>query len=275
VVDDHPASLQVLTGYAHELGLVPTAALGGEEALRFAHAAVRQDEPFRLVLTDCQMPVMDGFELARRWREDPALSATPIVLLSSLHPSSFSRARRDVRIEQVLTKPVTPDELAAAALAALSGPALPGAPAIPARAETAPAPFASLRVLVAEDNSVNQRLILRVLEKMGHSVRIVGNGREAVAAAGTEPYDVVVMDCQMPEMDGFEATRLIRTHSSQAVRDLPILALTAHALAGDRERCLEAGMTDYLTKPVDSASLAAMIEALAAHQHPPVPQPRS
>jgi CheY-like chemotaxis protein len=120
---------------------------------------------------------------------------------------------------------------------------------------------------VAEDNAINQRLILRVLEKIGHSVRIVENGRQALAAAESNAYDLVVMDCQMPEMDGFEATRRIRAHTSPDVRKLPILALTAHALAGDRQRCLDAGMSDYLTKPVDAASLAAMIEALAGRGH--------
>jgi CheY-like chemotaxis protein len=120
---------------------------------------------------------------------------------------------------------------------------------------------------VAEDNAINQRLILRVLEKIGHSVRIVENGGQALAAAESNAYDLVVMDCQMPEMDGFEATRRIRAHTSPDVRKLPILALTAHALAGDRQRCLDAGMSDYLTKPVDAASLAAMIEALAGRGH--------
>jgi CheY-like chemotaxis protein len=264
VVDDNPISRRVVTGYAHKLGMIPTAVTGGDEALRFARHAALNGEPYQLVFSDCRMPGMDGFEFARQLREDPQLSATPLVLLSSLDPASFSQAERDLHISQSLTKPVTPDEMAVAALSALAE-----SPRAPKTSRTGvwQTSATPLRILVAEDNAINQRLILRVLEKIGHSVRIVENGGQALAAAESNAYDRVVLDGLIPEMAGFDATRRIRAHTSPDVRKLPILALTAHALAGDRQRCLDAGMSDYLTKPVDAASLAAMIEALAGRGH--------
>jgi two-component system, sensor histidine kinase and response regulator len=266
LVDDHPVNRKVLAAYAEKAGLVPTVAAGGAEALDLAQAASRQGDPFRVVFTDCRMPGMDGFELIECFGKDPVLHRTPTVLLSSLAADSLSRSSCDVVVEQSLTKPVTQDELAAAARRALSGPERAEPVAGAAGGDGATAGLDRLRILVAEDNGVNQRLILRVLEKMGHSVELVVNGQEAVEAAEAGTYDIIVMDCQMPEMDGFEATRRIRSHPRPEVREVPVLALTAHALAGDRERCLKAGMTDYLTKPVDVASLAAMIGALTRHE---------
>jgi CheY-like chemotaxis protein len=159
-----------------------------------------------------------------------------------------------------LTKPVSPDELREALLAAVGRsteqPAEEEAPPGP------PAPGRRLRVLAAEDNVVNQRVIVRLLEKMGHQVRVVADGRQAVEAAESAEFDVVLMDCQMPEMDGFEATRCLRKSPRADLRNLPVIALTAHALKGDRERCVAAGMNDYLSKPVDAQELVTKLAAL-------------
>jgi signal transduction histidine kinase/CheY-like chemotaxis protein len=262
MVEHHAVSRSVLAAAAETYGMRVTTAASSAEALALVNDAWRKGAPFALIFTDHHPPALDGVALAASLCAEPGLARTPMVLLGSLDPAPGGKECA-ARFRQRLLKPAIPEELAGAALAVLGDKAEAAEPSSAAPASPALARARRrLRILVAEDNAINQRLLAAVLEKLGHSVRTVADGRRAVAAVEAESFDAVVMDCQMPEMDGFEAARAIRASTSAAVRSLPILALTAYALAGDRERCLEAGMTNYLTKPIDAATLASMIDAI-------------
>jgi two-component system sensor histidine kinase/response regulator len=274
IVDDHPVNRRVLTGYARRFGMDPTDVGEAEQALRLAIEATQAGTPFQMVFTDFQMPGMDGLELVRAMREESCLTALPILMLTSVDHAGFTARAAEFGVRQYLTKPVSPNELRDAALQALNGERR----SMNSKPETQPEPEHTrpLRVLVAEDNLVNQHLVVRLLEKLGHHAVVAGNGRlalEAIERATTETtrFDVVLMDCQMPEMDGFEATGRIRQLETDTGSRIPIIALTAHALNGDRERCLEAGMDDYLSKPVDRKDLAVKLAAIAERRDlPPI-----
>jgi len=209
------------------------------------------------------MPGMDGFEVAGRIRQlsDPGRPA--VMMLSSADRKGDTALCRELGVARYLTKPVKQSELLDAILLAFGSRRRDWA-----RAGAGPAPAAPaagpLRVLLAEDNAVNQRLAIRLLEKQGHQVTVANNGREAVEAVGRQAFDVVLMDVQMPEMNGFEASAAIREAERGTGRHLPIIALTAHAMKGDREHCLEAGMDDYLSKPIQARALAQALAALTA-----------
>jgi CheY-like chemotaxis protein/HPt (histidine-containing phosphotransfer) domain-containing protein len=209
------------------------------------------------------MPEMDGFEVARRIRDTPNLGGATIMMLSSSGQYDESNKCREVGIATHLTKPVDQRELLSAIGRVLARE--PGQRAVlPASMLPAELPERRLHVLLAEDNIVNQRLAASLLERRGHKVTIAANGREALAAVTTQPFDVVLMDVQMPEMGGFEATAAIRAlESERSAPHLPIIAMTAHAMKGDRERCLAAGMDEYLTKPLDPRHLCALVEQMA------------
>jgi CheY-like chemotaxis protein len=201
------------------------------------------------------MPDVDGFMLARQIQQTPALAGTALVMLTSAGRSDDIARCRDLGIAAYLLKPVKQSDLLATLLTTLDCSRLasadePGRPALPQR---------PLRVLLAEDNVVNQKLGVRLLEKHGHAVVVVANGREAIEALERECFDVVLMDVQMPEMDGFEATAEIRRLEAPGGR-LPIVAMTAHAMKGDRERCLAAGMDAYVAKPIQPRELYEAIE---------------
>jgi CheY-like chemotaxis protein len=218
----------------------------------------------RVLVVDMQRPGMDGLRLTVAIAADPTLGGVPLVMVSSGGQTGLAAAARAAGIATYLTKPVRPTRLRDALARAFghlhdrpSGPA----PREPALSADASAP--RLRILVAEDNRVNQQVAMRLLEKAGHQVDVVANGREAVAALDDIAYDLVFMDCQMPDMDGFEATRAIRAGEARTPRRIPIVALTANAMQGDRERCLAAGMDDYIAKPVTTQTLAAALERWA------------
>jgi CheY-like chemotaxis protein/HPt (histidine-containing phosphotransfer) domain-containing protein len=254
------------------------------KALDLLGAAARRGEPFPLVLLDAGMPGMDGFHVAEQVRRRPELARTTLLLLSSGdHPRDLARCRA-LGVARCLAKPVKPSDLLDAILMALAvAPA--GAPPGVA-GERSPTPGAPLRILLVEDNVVNQLLAVRVLEKQGHAVRVAANGREALALLGIdlpgsplfaapsargEAFDLVLMDVQMPEMDGLEATTLIRAHERGTGRRLPILALTAHAMKGDREQCLAAGMDGYLCKPIQAHELRQAVAAFFPQRAPAEP----
>jgi PAS domain S-box-containing protein len=257
VVDDNATNRMVLTHNLAGWGLRVAEAPGGAEALAALRSA---GEPFALALLDFQMPGMDGLELARHIKADPALAGVRLILLTSLGVRGLREEARAAGIDGYLVKPVRQAHLSdclAAVMAAL-GPA-PSAPTGPAAdPERRPPVAEGLRVLLAEDNPVNQTLAVRMLEKLGCCVDAVGNGHEAVAAVDRAEYALVFMDCQMPEMDGFEATAAIR-HGETGSRRVPIIALTASAMQGDREACLAAGMDDYLSKPLRPHDLERML----------------
>ena len=273
IVDDNATNRRILFDMLTGWGLKPTLASSAREAFDHLRAAGRGGRPFALLLSDVNMPAVDGFELAAWVRDDADVGATPLILLtSSARPGDGDR-RTDLKIDGQLLKPVKQSELFVAIVSALDVPHAraddrPGEPGEPADR----AALASLRVLLAEDNRVNQRLALGVLGKLGCAVTLAENGREAVDAATAGTFDVVLMDVQMPELDGLEATREIRRREGdgaasgrgQEPRHLPIVAMTAHAMSGDRERCLDAGMDDYLPKPVRRRDLEKKLLALCA-----------
>jgi PAS domain S-box-containing protein len=258
VVDDNATNRTVLTRNLTSLGLRVAEAPGGAEALALLRSA---EEPFALALLDFQMPEMDGLELARQIKADPALAGVKLILLTSLGVRGQRELARVAGAEGYLVKPVRLSQLYNCLVTVMAAAEpMPPAPAKPAADWEGRLPLVvhGLRVLLAEDNLVNQTLALRLLQKLGCRVDVVGNGREAVAAAARTDYAVVFMDCQMPEMDGYEATAAIRQGETGS-RRVPIIALTASAMQGDREACLAAGMDDYLTKPMGLRDMERML----------------
>ena len=263
VVDDNATNRRVLFDTLSSWRMRPTLADGGSAALHELRRAVRLDDAFPLALVDAQMPGMDGFTLVQLIRNDPELAMATIMMLSSNDLAGDAARCRALGIAAYLCKPIRPSELRDAILEALGMTA--GATTPPrVVAPGSESAVRALRILLAEDNTVNQRLVTRVLERRGHSVAVAVDGRQAVEAVRAERFDLVLMDVQMPEMDGFEATAVIREREASTGKHLPIVALTAHAMKGDEERCREAGMDAYLTKPLDRTRLIQLTEALAA-----------
>jgi len=234
-------------------------------------AAAEQGEPYDLTILDMRLPGMDGLELARTIKSDPALAPVRLVMLTSLTNQDRGELAR-AGIEASLTKPVRESQLLACLGQVLSHPAdTASISAQSAARERAPS---TARILLAEDNIVNQKVALRLLEKLGYRADSVANGLEAVEALSRIAYSAVLMDCQMPEMDGYEATAEIRRREG-AARHTPVIAMTAHAMQGDREKCLGAGMDDYLAKPVRPEELDAVLQRWAstdgAAEDAPVP----
>jgi len=245
-----------------------TLAEGGTQALEELNAACLEAKPYALVLTDLQMPGMDGFSLVEKIRARKDLSALAIMMFSSAGQRGDGARCQELGVSAYLLKPVRQSELRGAILSVLSaGDQKAQLPLVTRYTlhDTA-APHISLRILLAEDNLVNQRLATRLLEKRGHQVTLAGNGKEAVAATEKNAFDLVLMDLQMPEMDGFEATAALREREKQTGIHLPVIALTAHALKGDRERCIEAGMDGYLSKPIRPQELDATLEIYTARK---------
>ncbi len=265
IVDDNPTNLRVLNGYARSSGMEPVAASFAVEGLNLALEANQAGVPFDLILTDFHMPDMDGFALVRAIRRSGSMESLPILMLTSSDLSEFSANCREFDVRYYLTKPIHRDELQALARRAL-GEASSGVTS--STSSTAGSTLSSsgpaLRILVAEDNYVNQKLVEGLLTKMGHEVEIVDNGRKVLAALEEREFDLILMDCQMPEMDGFEATTRIRSSSAPGIRNISIIALTANALVGDRERCIIAGMDDYIAKPIDFRDLSAKLAQVAS-----------
>ncbi len=261
VVDDNATNRRILEEMLASWHMKPRAVSDAGSAMAVLREAAPTDDRFHVVLSDCQMPNVDGFALARQVKADHDLRTTPIILLTSVGRSGDPERCRRLGVDAYLTKPVKHSDLLEM-LATLVGVSIRREKA-PLRARLATrTPRRRLHILVAEDNPVNRKLVTTLLRKRGHTVKAVENGREAVAAirpTGAR-FDVVVMDVQMPEMSGFEATQAIRALEHPGASRLPIVALTAHAMQGDRARCLEAGMDGYLSKPIDVDELVATIE---------------
>ena len=213
---------------------------------------------------------MDGLELARVFAADPALTPVPLVLLT---PAGQRRQAYDTPPAPVaasLRKPILPSRLAQCLLSVLgAGSETSAPPPLPPPQRPVVEAPGRPRVLVAEDNRTNQIIAVHHLEQLGCRVDVAPNGREALDACGRVAYDLVLMDCQMPEMDGFAATTAIRAHEASTGEHLPIVAMTANAMQGDRERCLAVGMDDYLSKPMKSADLGAMLQQWVRRHAPP------
>jgi PAS domain S-box-containing protein len=265
VVDDNATNRLILAEALAGLGMPPTAVDGGFAALEAIARAKAGGTPFALVLLDGHMPGMDGFEVAERIRNDPELAGTVIMMLTSNDQADHIARCAGLGIATYLVKPIGQPELlrAIARVLGASG-AFPGngAPAARRNGAAIASDGAALRVLLAEDNPVNQRLTTRLLEKAGHEVTVVGDGRQAVAALEGSAFDLVLMDVQMPEMDGFEALAELRRREAASGAHTPVAALTAYAMEEDRERCLAAGFDAYLAKPIRREELHRTIVGL-------------
>jgi two-component system sensor histidine kinase/response regulator len=265
IVDDNRTNRRILDGLLRHWKMRPTTVEDGEQAEYKAIAAYEDGEPFELILTDMHMPRMDGFDLIRRIREKPGMVTSTIMMLTSGGQRGDARRCEELGVAAHLLKPVRQAELRNALIRVLSeqgGSAatlsIVGKAPSAARIEAAP-----MRVLLAEDNAVNQLLAVRLLEKRGHSVKVTGNGREALDALENGTYDLVLMDVQMPEMDGIEATMALREREKITGAHQPVVALTALVIKGDKERCLAAGMDGYLSKPIRQVELDEILESYA------------
>ncbi len=274
VVDDNATNRWILEEMLTNWELRPQGAAGGEESLRILRQTTHEGQPYRLVLVDAHMSGMDGFALAGEIRRDPALGSTVIMMLSSGdQPGDVARCQ-ELGIPVYLVKPVKQSDLFDAILLALGAQA--EEEPHPSRPEGRPKRQRPLNILLAEDSAVNQKVVAGMLEKEGHAVTLAGNGRAALAAVAAQGFDLVLMDVQMPEMDGLEATAAIRARQRRSGEHVPIVAMTAHALKGDRQRCLEAGMDEYLSKPIHSRDLLEVIDralAVAAAAEPAPSEP--
>ena len=267
IVDDNATNRRILNEMLTHWQMRPTTVDGGRAALGCLMHAVASGNPFPLVLIDAHMPEMDGFALAERIRHTPELSGVTIMMLSSADLAGEAARCRELGVTAYLTKPIRPSELLDTILTAWGT-----VPPAKDRSAATPRPTGSssqrFRVLVAEDNPVNQRLAVRLLEKEGHTVVVANDGREALAAWEPGAFDLVLMDVQMPYLDGFEVTAAIREQEKITGTHIPIIAMTAHAMKGDEERCLQAGMDGYVSKPIQREAMLEMIHRLVAE--PPV-----
>jgi CheY-like chemotaxis protein len=251
-VDDNPTNRRILQEMLSNQGMRPTVAASGAAALRCLKDG---SQPFAAILADCNMPGMDGFALVEHLRQSAELAGGAKVIMLTLAGRRGDAARaRALGVSACLTKPVSQSELSDAIVRALGGSAPQADSALVAR-QTLSETTGTLHILLAEDNAVNQKIAARLLEKRGHRVTVTANGREAVARIRQDDFDLVLMDVQMPEMDGFEATAAIRAQEEGTGRHLAIIAMTAHAMQGDRERCLAAGMDGYISKPIKPQEL--------------------
>jgi two-component system, sensor histidine kinase and response regulator len=267
VVDDNETNRRILEGMLKRWEMNVTSVVSGAAALTELAANSEFPTSYRLIITDLHMPEMDGFTLVERIRRRPGLSSAVIMMVTSATQTGDVERYKELGVAALLSKPVRLAELRAAIARILGAPGQKSAlPDInpQSRRSDAREPARSLRILLTEDNLVNQRLATRLLEKRGHQVVVAGNGREALAALEKDTFDLVLMDIQMPEMDGLEATAKIREKENRTGGHLPIVALTAHAMKGDQELCFAAGMDDYLTKPIGGRDLDQLLSKYAS-----------
>ena len=260
IVDDNSTNRRILQEIVLGWQMKPTLSESGPEALTVLERAATKGTPFALILLDAQMPGMDGFNVAKRIKQDAQLGGSTVIMLTSAGLRGDAARCRELGIKAYLTKPIKRSDLLQAIKIVLGS---------QGEVEENPAVVTihslrenrrRLRILLAEDNAVNQILAVRLLEKRGHEVVVAGNGSEALEALEIQIFDVMLMDVQMPEMDGLQATTAIRRGELKTGKHIPIIAMTAHAMAGDKVRCLEAGMDGYVSKPLRAADLFSAIE---------------
>jgi signal transduction histidine kinase/DNA-binding response OmpR family regulator len=263
VVDDNRTNRRILDGMLKRWEMTPILVEGGEEAIAELSSAREAGEPYRLVLTDMHMPKMDGFTLVERIRHRPELATATIMMLTSAGHRGDAERCKEVGVAAYLLKPIRQSELRESIALVLGASEQSGAIPLVTRYSLHDSrdPVTVLRILVAEDNVVNQRLVVRLLEKRGHRVVLAVDGRQALEALSQESFDLVFMDVQMPEMDGLDATTIIREKEKKTGKHQPIVALTAHAMTGDRDRCLTVGMDGYLTKPIRPQELDRILDS--------------
>lgn len=265
VVDDNLTNRGILDGMLRRWGAKPVLAAGAAEAMAALERANQSGEKFKLLLLDVCMPGVDGFALCERIRHTPGTSNMTVMMLSSVARRQDAIRSRELGIAAYLTKPIDWKELRDVIASVLTKDVqIAPAKTSPANASRDNA-LHGLRILLAEDNEVNQELALSLLKKYGHSVLLANDGREALSAWEQEPFDLILMDLQMPVMGGFEATAAIRSKEAHTGAHIPIVAMTAHAMKGDRENCLNAGMDGYVPKPISVKVLLDAIDALAGN----------
>lgn len=277
IVDDNATNRTILNKTLVSFGCFPEEVSNGKDALSLLHRSVEEARTFNAVLLDHQMPDMDGEDVARAIQADSRLRDLRLLILTSVGQRGDAKKFKNLGCSAYLTKPVRQSQLLDALAEALVEVEEPGKkaeekpsrPDIITRHSLGERVARKARILLAEDNVVNQKVAMRILEKGGHRIDAVPNGREALAALNRVQYDIVLMDIQMPEMDGYAATQAIRNPQS-AVRNIPVIAMTAHAMKGDREKCLAAGMDDYISKPVKPKELLEVVQRWAGKQvlHP-------
>lgn len=268
VIDDNKTNRRILQGMLTAWRAEPTCVEGADQALLELKSAWRSGSPYELVVTDMHMPGTDGYGMVEQIRSNPDLSPVTIIMLTSAgHPGDVERCKK-LGIPSHLYKPVRKRELLNAILRALGRPqSIPSLAVAAGRVKR----LKGLQILLAEDNRTNQRVATRVLQKMGHSSMLAGNGKEALALLASHHFDLVLMDIQMPEMDGLTATAKIRERERGTRMHLPIIAMTAHAMKGDRERCIDAGMDGYVSKPINREDLETAIADVFPEQAEPSP----
>jgi len=261
-VDDNRTNRRILEGMLKHWEMKVVTVESGALALEQLSQAREAGMSYRLILADMHMPKMDGFALIEAIRQRPELSTATIMMLTSAGHKGDAARCKELGVSAYLLKPIRQSELREAIARVLGAKKPDGAIPLITRfsLHDAREQGASLKVLLAEDNLVNQRLAVRLLEKRGHRVMVAANGIEALAALKKENFELVLMDVQMPEMDGMEATVAIREAEKGSGEHVPVIALTAHAMKGDREKCLAAGMDGYLTKPIRPQELDEVLE---------------
>ncbi|HEY6332488.1 MAG TPA: response regulator, partial [Blastocatellia bacterium] len=261
IIDDNATNRHILDRTVAGWQMRPSSASGGLAGLSLMMRYLRAGDPFRLVLLDAQMPGYDGFAVAAEIQRRPELTGATVMMLSSSDQHNDASRCKDLGIAKYLVKPIKKADLLRAILALVSSGELEPQTAAPPPATQAPS-RRELKILLAEDNPVNQRLVARLLEKRGHQVMVARNGEEALSTLEREWFDAVLMDVQMPVLDGYEATAAIREKETGTGNRLPIIAMTANAMKGDRERCLQAGMDAYVSKPIKGEDLIKAIESV-------------
>jgi CheY-like chemotaxis protein/HPt (histidine-containing phosphotransfer) domain-containing protein len=271
VVDDNRSNRVILGDILESWNMHPTLVPDSEEALRAIDRANAANAPFPLILLDAQMPRFNGFQLAKTIRALPGAEKPIIMMLSSNHAAGDEECCTELRITHFLRKPIKQSELFDT-IVACTGTALTTVQRGPDRVHAIPAePARALKVLVAEDHPINQMLVSEILRSRGHFFALANNGLEVLALLDTVAFDAILMDGQMPIMDGYEATREIRRREQGGDRHIRIIALTANAMKEDRDLCLAAGMDDYVAKPIDPDQLLARLESFVVGAVPSVP----
>lgn len=260
IVDDNHSSLQTISTMLADWSMQPITLSNGHAALDLIRQKERYGSPIPLVIVDALMPELDGFSLIKALQQDGSTQKVATILMaSSADRLTFKRRCEDLEVAAYLEKPVSGSDLLDSIITALKGPQYHRESFV----QLAPIPQQKLRILVVEDTAANQQVVKAILRKRGHEVEIANNGREAVARAAEENLDVILMDVQMPIMDGLQATQAIRELQSSAAR-IPIIAMTAHARREDRRKCLQAGMDSYIAKPIDADKLFRIVESFAS-----------
>ncbi len=267
IVDDNATNRLILEEMTRSWGMQPQSVENARDAIGVLQQSFEAGKPVPLVLSDVNMPEMDGFALTEWIRQDRDLANTLVIILTSGLRAEDMHRYDELKIAAHLMKPVKQSELLGAIQMSL-GVALPGDEAMETLSVGLKKSLRPLNILLAEDNVVNQKLVLGLMEKYGHSVAIANNGKEAITMLASGHFDVVLMDVEMPEMDGLEAVAVIRDKERQTGEHMPIIAMTAHAMKGDRQRCIEAGMDDYISKPIRMQQLFETLECVLQKHSP-------